>query len=138
MTSEERDTFNDMLCGALLCSNKCYYKSGKAQFLVNDEGIFRCNTRTSCMRVTPHTGRVSLRAIRYNYSYNNRTYDKIDPLKVSLVNKKLKKIKDELPASKMKLIKESNGAIMVEVEGEKINPNRFNNMWYRLNFEKTF
>lgn len=126
MNKEERKEFDEMLCGSMCFKQACYMKRGDADCLVYSDGIFRCHTRAYCARVTPVRGKVALWLTRY---------DKIDPFKVALINRKIKSLKDSLKVPAMKLVTQK-GKTWVEIEGKKISPRHFSSQWWKFKFER--
>lgn len=129
MTKEERLEFNNFICGTGGGFNRsCWNKHTEADCLVYSDGIFRCNTRSYCHRVTPARGKIVRGAARY--SGNN-----MDSFKQSLINRKIKAFKDDLKVPPMKLVTEK-GRIWVEVNGYKVSPKRFSPQWWTFTFER--
>lgn len=133
MTSEERKEFNEFLCGTSGCFNRnCWNKRDASDYLVYDNGMFRCHTHAYCARVTPARGKIVKCATRY---YMGNQAGQVDAFKVSIVQRKIKALKDELTARPMKLVTQK-GKTWIEIDGVKVSPRRFSQSWWTFNFER--
>jgi hypothetical protein len=127
MTKEERKEFDELICGSSCFVRPCYSQRGAADYLVYSDGIFRCNTRSHCARITPHRGKVALWLSRYN---------KVDSFKIALINRKIKSLKNALKVPPMKLVTQK-GATWVELtDGKKVSPRHFSSQWWKFEFTR--
>lgn len=143
MTKKEREELDNMVCGSSICRDECHYRkldlslsphqmnwsrnfysiSSMKNYLVYDGNIFRCNVREDCYRITPKIGK-----LRYGYA------ERIDPLKQSLLNRRIKLLKESPEFSKIKLVRSDKG-IWIDVNGQKVSPKWFNHSWWKFKWE---
>ena len=136
MIEEEKQELYKMICGSSLFGHECGQRGGR---LIYDGTMFRCCNQPSCWRVTPQTGKLTKHYwMEQRYVGDRYVDNKIDPLKRSLVNKRIKQLKDAPELSAMKLVKRDGGTIWVEIDGQLIHPKKFMHRWWMFKWERDF
>jgi hypothetical protein len=141
MTKREREELNNMVCGSSLCREECHYRrldlslspyqrwsrqrsysrSSVKNYLVYDGHIFRCNVKEDCYRITPRTGKL-------------RERRDLDPLKQSILSRRIKLLKETPELTKVKLVR-SGKKIWIDVNGREVSPKWFNHSWWKFKWE---
>jgi len=127
----EKQELHTMICGSSLFGHDC----GHGGRLIYDGAMFRCCSQPNCWRVTPRAGKLvrhywmERRYVRDSYVDN-----KIDPLKRSIVNKKIKLLKESPELVVMKLVKCGN-EVRIDIDGQMINPRKFRNHWWKFRWQ---
>ena len=90
MTENEKKELWDLICGSSLFGRDC--DGGR---LIFDGKMFRCCSRPTCYRVTPIAGKLVRHYWLERRYINDKFVDhKIDELKRSLTNKRIKQLKE--------------------------------------------
>jgi hypothetical protein len=133
MTNEDKLELYKMVCGSSLFGGDCGQNGGR---LIYDGVMFRCCNQPNCWRVTPSAGKL----VRHYWMERRYTGDhwvdnKIDPLKRSIVNKKIKLLKESPEFTTMKLVKCGNDW-RIDIEGKMIHPKKFSYHWWKFKWER--
>lgn len=138
MTETERKELDNMVCGASICREECHYRklnlsdspyqrrwdrsysTSSVNYLVYDGNIFRCNVKEDCYRITPKTGKL-------------RNKD-IDPLRQSILYRRIKLLKESPEFTTVKLVRSGN-KIWIDVNGQEVSPRWFNYSWWKFKWE---
>jgi hypothetical protein len=134
MTEEEKQDLNKIICGSSLFNYEC----GEGGRLIYDGTIFRCCSRPVCYRVTPRVGKL------VNHYWMERAYvngqvvtKKIDELKRSIANKKIRQLKDFPEFAVMKLVKNGED-IRIDIDGKLVHPKHFAHHWWKFVWVRDF
>jgi hypothetical protein len=134
MTELEKQELYQMICGSPLFGHECGHVGGR---LIYDGTMFRCCNQPSCWRVTPRAGKLVRHYwMERRYAGNTGYVDnKIDPLKRSIVNKKIKLLKESPELVVMKLVK-CGSEWRINIDGRIIHPKRFSYHWWEFAWER--
>jgi hypothetical protein len=135
MTELEKQELYKMTCGSSLFGKDCGQRGGR---LIYDGTMFRCCNQPNCWRVTPQTGKL-VRHYWLERIYVNGQFEvrKIDNLKRSIANKKIKLLKECPEFMVMKLVQYDDD-IRIDIDGQMIHPKKFAYHWWKFEWERDF
>jgi len=135
MMEEEKQELYKMVCGSPLFGHDCGQQGGR---LIYDGTIFRCCNQPNCWRVSPRAGKLVRHYwMERRYVADHYVDNKIDPLKRSLVNKRIRQLKESPELTVMKLV-QREGAIWIEIDGALIHPKKFMHRWWTFRWKRDF
>ena len=75
--------------------------------------------------------------MEHRYVNGNYVDKKVDPLKRSLVNKRIKSLQEHPELTTMKLV-QRGGGIWIDIEEKLIHPKKFMHHWWNFRWERDF